>query len=223
MSGSVHHRSLSHDSQGTSKPPRSPSPPCHTFHPSILPRVPTPALVESVAGGAHYSGVNVETESVLKRRRTSASRPHTELNRDHQRVLDDLTELYCARPTLEILERSWNKDAQFEDPLCKCNGFVEYAAQPKLFIKSENISRRVMSSTDSPNRLIYFQSQEYTTQKGESSNSVITVDLDENEKIVRVIDQWNGQELPTRFGALFLRVLNAKIFPWLFRVPNIST
>jgi hypothetical protein len=53
--------------------------------------------------------------------------------------------------------------------------------------------------------------------------SVITVDLDENEKIIRVIDQWNGLDLPTRYGASFLRVLYAKIAPWLFRVPNIST
>jgi hypothetical protein len=118
MSGIPHHRTLSRDSQGTFKPPRSPSPPSHTFHPSILPRVPIPSLVESVAGGAHYSGVNVETESVLKRRRGSASRSHSDLSHDHRRILDDLTELYCARPTLEILERSWNKDAQFEVSYC---------------------------------------------------------------------------------------------------------
>jgi len=126
----VHHRSFSSDSQGSSKPPRSPSPPCHTFHPSILPRMPTPALVESVAGAAHYSGVNVETESVVKRRRSSTSRPHTELNHNHQRILDDLTELYCARPTLEILERSWHKDAQFEVSHCTSfgNGFGLYLA-----------------------------------------------------------------------------------------------
>jgi hypothetical protein len=192
--------------------------------------VPTPALVESVAGGAHYSGVKVDTESLWRRRRSSANQPHTELRHNHQRVLDDLTELYCARPTLEILESSWNKDAQFEDPLCKCKGFDEYAAQwfalPKLFIKSENISRRVMSSTDNPNRLIYFQSQEYTTRfwkKKKIIESIITVDLDENEKIIRLIDQWNGQDLPTRYGASFLRGLNAKIAPWLFHVPKNST
>lgn len=47
------------------------------------------------------------------------------------------------------------------------NDFTDFNStllQPKLFIKSENISRRVMASTTSPNRLIYFQSQEYTTR-----------------------------------------------------------
>lgn len=53
--------------------------------------------------------------------------------------------------------------------------------------------------------------------------SIITVDLDEDDKIIRVIDQWDGLDLPTHYGASFLRVLYAKIAPWLFRVPNIST
>jgi len=34
--------------------------------------------------------------------------------------------------------------------------------QPKLFSRSEQLSKRIMSSTDSPNQLIYFQRQEYT-------------------------------------------------------------
>ena len=34
--------------------------------------------------------------------------------------------------------------------------------QPKLFCHSEQLSKRIMSCTDSPNRLIYFQQQEYT-------------------------------------------------------------
>ena len=110
-----HHRSLSRDSAGTSRPPRSPSPPSQTFHPSILPRsVPTPALVESVAGGAHYAGVRVDPDTVLKHRRSTSTRHHTELAHHHEQVLKDLTELFCCRPTLDIFERSWHKDAVFE-------------------------------------------------------------------------------------------------------------
>lgn len=113
MSVSLHHRSLSRDTQGTpNPPPRSPSPPSQTFHPTI--RLPTPALVESVAGGAHYAGVRVDSDAVLKHRRSSSGRQHTELGHHHEPILDDLTELYCGRPTLEIFERSWRKDAVFE-------------------------------------------------------------------------------------------------------------
>lgn len=60
----------------------------------------------------------MEAESGLKRRRTSVNRSNSDLSHDHRRILDDLTELYCGRPTLEILERSWNKDAQFEVSYC---------------------------------------------------------------------------------------------------------
>jgi hypothetical protein len=139
MSGIIHYRTLSSDSQGTSKSPRSTSPPSHTFHQSILPHVPTPALLESVAGGAHYSGVNVEAESVLKRRRASASRSHSDLSHDHRRILDDLTELYCGRPTLEILQRSWSKDAQFEVSYCVFFAYGSHFATPGPIVQMQRL------------------------------------------------------------------------------------
>ncbi|KDR73464.1 hypothetical protein GALMADRAFT_72147 [Galerina marginata CBS 339.88] len=231
MSGIHHSRSPSRDSYSSPRPPRSPSPPSQIFHPSILPHsVPTPALVESVAGGAHYAGAKVDSDAVLKHRRSSGTRSHTALKHDHQRILDDLTELYCCRPTLEIFERSWSKDAEFEDPLSKCKGYHEYSAQwfamPKLFSKSEQMSKRVMSSTDNPNQLIYHQTQEYTTRflkRKKVIESIIIVDLDENEKIIRMIDKWDGKDLPVHYGASFLRSLSAKVAPWLFHVPKVSS
>ena len=96
-----------------------------------------------------------------------------------------------------------------------------------------------MSSTDSPNRIIYYQVQEYTfyllkrkkvafdysslkfnLQVLQVVESVVTVDLDESDKIIRLVDQWNGADLPTRFGASLLRTLNAKVVPWLIHVPK---
>lgn len=49
------------------------------------------------------------------------------------------------------------------------------------------------------------------------------MDLDEDEKIVRLVDQWNGNDLPTWFGAHFLRVLSAKVAPWLVSIPKGAT
>lgn len=98
-----------------------PEPPSQTFHPpGILPAVP---VVESVVGGAHYAGVRVDTLNHREQRRPS------EGSTDHQAILDDLEELYCCRPTTEIFRRSWHSDAEFEDPLSKCKGYSEYAAQ----------------------------------------------------------------------------------------------
>ena len=119
--------------------------------------MPTPALVESAAGGAHYSGVKVDSEMLLKHRRNSSFKQHTEIEHYHQRILEDLTELYCCRPTQEIFERSWHRDAEFEvhslsypsestscltiiqNPLFKCKGYDEYAAQVSLTSRPQGL------------------------------------------------------------------------------------
>ncbi|EAU88187.2 hypothetical protein CC1G_03859 [Coprinopsis cinerea okayama7 len=227
MASPVHSRSPSHTSTGP--PPRSPSPPSQIFHKSLsIPPVPTPALLESVAGAAHYSGVPVDG-STGKRRRRSSARPTDvkNLKPDHQRVLDDLKELYCGRPSVEIFERSFRKDAVFEDPLSRCTGVDEIAAQffalPKFFSKSETLASRVMSSTAVPNQIIYWQRQEYTARIWGSTKvieSIIVVDLDDDEKIVSLVDQWGGNDLPSWFGASLLRTINAKLMPWVIRVPK---
>jgi len=217
-------RSLSNEHER----PRSPSPTI-TYHPSLFPaNLPTPALLESVAGGAHYSGVKIERDTRKVRRNSSGIRTsHLQIKGDHEQVLDDMKELYSCRPTREILERRWRPDARFEDPFCQCTGFDEYAAQwfamPKWFSKSVTVSTRVLSSTKSPNRLVYAQTQDYTMRlfgRQKTVKSIITIDLDEDEKIIRLVDQWDGKELPTRFGASFLRKMNAKLVPWLVHVPK---
>ena len=89
--------------------------PTQTYHSSLLPRsIPTPSLLDSVAGGAHYSGV----ESVNQRRRSLLRSPsqvtqHTALvgNRrqsqnatpgtasaSHLAVMDDVKEVRWSLP-----------------------------------------------------------------------------------------------------------------------------
>ena len=115
------HRRSSSGHSHHSHTARSSSPPSQTFHPSILPRsVPTPALVESVASGAHYSGAR-HVDSDTKRQRSSSDRRssgHLDVEEHHRKVLEDLKELYCCRPTAEILKRSWHPDAVFEVRFC---------------------------------------------------------------------------------------------------------
>jgi hypothetical protein len=119
---SHHSHSHSHSMSQSSNPPRSPSPPSQTFHPgSIL--LPTPALVESVAGGAHYSGAKMDSDVAVTHRRPSGgdkrdSDSHTDLLPAHQIIRDDLNEMFGARTTIEILRRSWSKDAIFEVRSC---------------------------------------------------------------------------------------------------------
>lgn len=133
--------------------------PTQTYHSSILPSsIPIPALVDSAAGGAHYAGVKVDGGSAMRHRRSSSQQHHTELNHEHRRVLDDLTELYCCRPTLEIFERSWSNDAEFQVCVCvlflytlpsSVSGFTKkcFSRIPLLSVKViENMRRRYVFS-----------------------------------------------------------------------------
>ncbi|KAJ7668798.1 hypothetical protein DFH06DRAFT_1039299 [Mycena polygramma] len=153
----------------------------------------------------------------------SSSQSRPELKASHTRVLADIRELYELRPTPDIFERAWHKDAVFEDPLVKCHGFREYAAQwyamPKLFSKSETVSWRVISATPSPiaNRIVFSQQQRYQNRFIDKTiDSVVTVDLDDADKIIRLVEQWDGKDLP---GSM-LRRLNGRITPLVLRVPS---
>lgn len=182
----IHSPSASSPTNGHHRSPSSASSsgePTQTHHHSLLPTVPTPALVESVAGAAHYSGSNVEP---LKHRHSSHDR--TESHEANQKrvdaVLADVRELFECRPTPEIFARSWHKDAVFEDPLAHARGFREYAAQwyamPSLFSKSDTLSSRVMSATRVPNRIVFSQSQRYQNRFMNKVRCPPTADLNNN-------------------------------------------
>jgi len=79
-----------------------------------------------------------------------------------------------------------------------------------------------MTSTQTPNQLMYFQKQEYTYRlfgHKKVVESIIIVDLDLEDKITHLVDQ-SGEKLPAWFGSLFLRQLNAKLVPWLISIPK---
>ncbi|KAI0060862.1 hypothetical protein BV25DRAFT_1806527 [Artomyces pyxidatus] len=216
-----------------SPPPRAPSPqPTHTFHPTLIP-IPTPAFFDSLAGGAHYSGVDPVKERHLSIHRATSKTggrpadPNRRLSTqlvpaNHQAVLDDLKELYECRPTKLIMTKRWRKNATFDDPAARCKGLSEIAPQwyslPRLISKSHIVARRVLQSSQSPNHLIFWQRHEYVvrfTGHKKIVESVITVDLDEDEKIIRMVDQWDGKAPPTRWGASYLRRLNGRVVPWV--------
>ncbi|KAL1742790.1 hypothetical protein HDZ31DRAFT_42449 [Schizophyllum fasciatum] len=232
MSG-THSRRRSHSHTHSLSPearrPRSPSPgrPCSTFHPSLIP-VPTPSLVASAASGARYTGSKVHSSH-----RASISHEHsevhTELHADHERVLQDIKELYLGRPAPELFERSWNPQAVFEDPYSKCKGITEIAAQwyamTKFLSNAEITSFRVMSSTRHPNRLVFAQTVVYTYRyigTTKTVSSIVIVDLDDIDRIIRLVDQWDGEAPPTHYGAELLRRGLGKLGPWLFRIPKSS-
>ena len=105
-------------SQERPPPPQSPSPTI-THHPSppLLPTILPPQIAHSAVAGAHYSGTN---SSLRHRRISSGDQPARaiqsleDVHASRQRIMNDLKELYCCRPTLEIFERTWRRDSVFE-------------------------------------------------------------------------------------------------------------
>lgn len=82
-------RSSSSDSSVELSPPRSPSPPTQTFHPSLLPK--PSGIIGSAAGGAHYSGAKVHHRRTDIQRASSGGNS-LELSERRQRLIDDLKE-----------------------------------------------------------------------------------------------------------------------------------
>ncbi|KAI5124532.1 hypothetical protein M0805_003056 [Coniferiporia weirii] len=201
----------------------TPFPPSQTFHPSFMPKPSSP--IRSVAAGAHYSGAKVHhrRSDVQRASFGSGDSSEAQLSERCTQILDDLDELYACHPSPEIFRRSWREDAVFEDPLSLCRGVNEVAAQPKIISNSRRVSRRVLSSTHDPNRVIYAQTQEYTLRvigMKRTIKSVVVVELDEEDKIARLEDRWNGEEAGKRWGVGTLRRLNGKVMPWIVRGPS---
>ncbi|KAI9455601.1 hypothetical protein BJY52DRAFT_1385811, partial [Lactarius psammicola] len=230
--------------------PHPPSPshytnlPTQIYHSSLLPRsIPTPALLDSVAGGAHYSGV----ESVNERRR-SLIRGHSHAtcngqglghrrqsnipgaaSASHLAAMDDLKEMYEGRATKEMMQKLWQKGAEYEDPYTRCKGLSEIAPQwyslPRMYTKLAITGQRVLASTEHPNRLIMWHKHEYTVRVTGSKKvryptsvvveSILVIDFDGDGKIVRLVDQRRGEDPPTRWGAQQLRRLNGRVVPWV--------
>ncbi|KAG8702766.1 hypothetical protein FRC09_004553 [Ceratobasidium sp. 395] len=191
----------------------------------VLANLPTPGLLSSLAGAAHYTGnPKFSRQDAL---RASFGDREVILEDQRKQTLDDVLELFCSHPSLEIFERSWHRDAVFEDPLTKCIGYREYAAQwfalPKLVPTSTTIQHRVLSSTHYPHRIVFDQTQEYNIRflkRKKIIQSLVTLELDEDGKIIKMEDRWNGEEMPRRWGALWLRRLNGKAMPLFVRVPR---
>ena len=91
----------------------------------------------------------------------------------------------------------------------QARGHHEYVPQwyalPKVFSHSETIEYRLLSSTHNPNRIIYNQKQQYTLRLfgiRYTLESIVVIELDDDEMITKVEDKWSGNDHPTRYGAI---------------------
>ncbi|KAF8678095.1 RNA polymerase II C-terminal domain phosphoserine binding [Rhizoctonia solani] len=202
----------------------------HSWHGSsgILANLPTPGMLASLAGGAHYTGNPKYSKQEAVR--ASFGSKNVILEGKRKQTVEDVLELFCAHPSLEIFDRSWHPNAVFEstqDPLTKCVGYKEYAAQwyglPRIAARSTTLEYRVLSSTHYPHKIVFDQTQQYTLRyikRKKTIHSLIVLELDEDGKIIKMEDRWNGEEPPRNWGAIWLRRLNGKTAPFFVRVPR---
>jgi hypothetical protein len=136
--------------------------------------------------------------------------------------MEDLKAMYEGHSTKEMVQNRWGKDATYEDPYTRCKGLSEIAPQwyalPRMYTKLAITGRRVLASTENPNRLIMWQKHEYTVRVTGSKKvveSILVIDFDGDGKIVRMVDQRQGEDPPTRWGVQHLRRLNGRMVPWV--------
>ncbi|KAI0665044.1 hypothetical protein C8Q70DRAFT_27083 [Cubamyces menziesii] len=222
------------------EPTRSPSPTITYHHSHLLP-LQRHELIGSIAGGAHYAGAlqshNSDSEppplhpKAWRRQSTiSCKADDPDINGTFKGVVEDLQQFYSGKPTPEAVQRRWCEEATWEHPLFKCTGISEIRAVlfalPLCVRSAEHISTRILSAGLAPNRLVCAQHYVYTIPligSRKDIKSVIYVDLDEDMKIVQLIDQWNGQEHSTRWGAASFRRLLAKVLCWISPAPKRHT
>ncbi|KAG9014798.1 hypothetical protein FRB94_008956 [Tulasnella sp. JGI-2019a] len=210
-----------------------PGEPSLTFYPdqsaaSVIPAVPD---IEGLAGGAHFNaaanlGKQLEDAGSLKRTVEYLDSSDVKLHGRRKRVVLDVLECYCCKPSIDIFRRSWREDSVFEDNAFMCKGYTQVAAQTRAFSKARTLSANVLQSTTGPtepNQIVYEQSQEYTIRFlniKKVVTSLITLDLDENDKILKLTDRWSGNDPPNRFGAYYLRRLSGKSVSWFISIPK---
>ncbi|KAM0791051.1 hypothetical protein ACM66B_004345 [Microbotryomycetes sp. NB124-2] len=75
-----------------------------------------------------------------------------QLPAERAQLVHDVMELFCSRPTLEILKKWWHPDAVFEDPIAIAKGFDQISHQwfgmPKAFPESKTLAWKVTKNED---------------------------------------------------------------------------
>ncbi|KAM0753778.1 hypothetical protein T439DRAFT_322669 [Meredithblackwellia eburnea MCA 4105] len=140
-------------------------------------------------------------------------------------LVEDSLSLFQCKPSLEIFKRGWRENAVFADPLAIAQGFKQYSAQwfgmPKAFPESETLAWKVTKSE--PGLIEYEQRQRYVIALVKSEkimSSLVHIELDNEDYIVRFEDRWDGKVLTTGGIGGALKGLNAKIMPSLVSVPK---
>ncbi|KAF2643538.1 hypothetical protein P280DRAFT_394198 [Massarina eburnea CBS 473.64] len=148
--------------------------------------------------------------------------PGVSLSTSQKTVVGSILDLFAGRPSLPKLAL-WRDDATFTDPITIATGRDKYAAQwYGLQSAFSQIERLHHSVTDAGNPILMDLKTRYVIKginKEQTIQSVVAIHLDEQGKVRKVEDKWDGK-LPDSSIANAFRHLNAVTVPKVIKVPK---
>ncbi|KAJ4371255.1 hypothetical protein N0V83_004472 [Neocucurbitaria cava] len=148
--------------------------------------------------------------------------PGVTLTSEQNTIVGSILDLFAGRPSLPKLAL-WRDDATFTDPITIATGRDRYAAQwyglQSAFSEIERLHHEVK---DAGNPMLMDLKTRYVVKgigKEQTIQSVVAIHLDEQGKISKVEDRWDGK-LPDGAISNAFRHLNAVTVPKMINVPK---
>ncbi|KZV62028.1 hypothetical protein PENSPDRAFT_758998 [Peniophora sp. CONT] len=222
---------------------RDPDMPTQTFHKAHLHLsmpIPGHSLVEAVAGGAHYSGVDPMREKrmstgphALERAKSAPAERLQPIamvmsaEDVHKDVVDNIIELYEGRANPSRLSRWLAPHALYDDPWARARGSAEIGAMFRLAraapgTRASVISHRVLSSATEPQRVVLWMRIAHVIfGVHHTSEAILVIELDGQRRATSIIHTAHGRAPPAYWGAATMRRLGGRAaaalmpFVWL--------
>ncbi len=135
------------------------------------------------------SNLNIETKNVQ-------TAPGVKLSEQQNTIVGSVLDLFAGRPSLPKLAL-WRDDATFADPITIAEGREKYAAQwyglQSAFSEIERLNHQVK---DAGNPILMDLRTRYVIKginKEQVIQSVVAIHLDDQGKISKVEDKWDGK------------------------------
>ncbi|KAK4953933.1 hypothetical protein LTR10_008537 [Elasticomyces elasticus] len=154
--------------------------------------------------------------------------PHPEksikLSPERQHIVDSITRLYSGSASESDMSVYAEKSV-YDDPWSYCDTRYKIAGQwygiPKLMAKSQTL--KTENVEDKPDRIVFKLQQEYTpkvVQFSKAVNSLITLTLDENDKVKYHKDMWNHKDYSHEGLGKIMKTLNGDHLTKITQPPN---
>lgn len=135
------------------------------------------------------SNLNIETKDIQ-------TAPGVKLSEQQNTLVGSVLDLFAGRPSLKKLAL-WRDDATFTDPITIAQGRDKYAAQwyglQSAFSEIERLHYQVK---DAGNPILMDLKTRYVVKgigKEQTIESVVAIHTDDQGKISKVEDKWNGK------------------------------